>query len=396
MALFFLLVVFLSAELIHGQPDTIFNAPDMEKYLQPAFADLARQIKQEPQNPGLYIRRSNLYMRIYGLSRGPQRVSYMEKALAELSASIEAKPTAEAYNARTWCHRSAWYDMYPPPEDVKAIVDFFVNNRYIEEMKSDLLNSIRLDQSDQNLAFAFGFLSRLYSERAESLSKSAVMRELPAQGDGFSVWEAFDTAIEYARKAAQHGSSPSYRADVAARYGAKARAASELGAYDSALESFGEGEKYVTDYYNESCRYYSAWGEVYMGKQMFAEARKTFTKGISSSEVNCRPLLERRADAFVMEGKPQNALVDYTALWDKSDCCKGVLSIKRARIYLKLNEPQKALAEIDYAIDNSAVSICPQAYLLRAETYKLLGEFKKAATDEQQAYRFSANDCTVY
>ena len=390
-ALSFFLLIFPSAELIHAQPGTPDNAPDMEGYLQPAFAELARQIKKEPTNPALYVRRSNLYMQIYVVaSRGPQRVSYMEKALAELSAAIEVKPTAEAYNARTRCHHSAWYDMYPPPEDVKAIVDFFVNDRYIEEMKSDLLNSIRLDQSNENLASAFGWLSRLYLERAENLSKPAVMRELRAQGGGFSVWDVFDTAIEYARKATRHGS---YRADVADLYAAKGRAANELGEYDSALETFANGEEYARD--DVTCRYYSAWGEAYMGKQMFAQARKTFTKGILSSEVNCRFLLERRADAFVMEGKLQNALLDYTALWDKSDCCKDGLSIKRAKIYLKLNEPEKALADLDYAIEH--YGICPQGYLLRAETYKLLGEFKKASKDEQQAYIFrSRSDCTVY
>ena len=223
-ALFFLTLTLSSAELIYAQPGTPNNAPNMEKYLQPAFAELARQIEREPQNTALYVRRSDLYMQIYGVaSPGRERMSYIEKALSDLSLAIEMNPTAEAHNARSRWHKYGWGETYPGPENAKAIVDHFLKNRYFDAIQSDLLISISLDQSDKNLTLASWELSILHSERAENLSKPAIMRELLAQGESYSVWADFDTAIEYAKTTAERGDQRFHREVLEAVYATRPR-----------------------------------------------------------------------------------------------------------------------------------------------------------------------------
>jgi len=311
-ALFFFLLFFPSAELIYAQPGKLKNAPEMEEYLRPAFAELARQIESEPQNTALYVRRSDLYMQIYGVaSHGLERMSYVEKALADLSLAIEVNPTAEAHNARARWHNYGWSETYPGPENAKAIVDYFLRNKYFDAIQSDLLISMSLDQSDKNLTFASGELSQLYSVRAENLSKPAIMRELLAQGESYSVWADFDTAIEYAKTVAERGGERFHRENLAAVYATKDRAATELCESEFATEVFWKGDKYFNAYPFEICRYYSEWPEFYRKRlefhkkrEMFPQASEKLTKGQQARKGSRRLLLERGAVIKAIEGKP--------------------------------------------------------------------------------------------
>lgn len=384
--LLFLLLV-LSVKMVNAQPGN--RSPE---FLQSQIAELTKQIETEPQNTALYLRRADLYMKLYQTFGGRENQSHLKEALTDISAAIELNPTAEAYLARALGYQSLWHDAFPASGEPGAIVDHHLKNEYAEAAKSDFLDSIRLDHSDKNLG-AYFWLNSFYLARAKDLARPAVMRELVARGEGSAAWSAFDSAIEYAVKIHELGRDDYLtRIGAATAYSAKGQAATELGEYDLALESFAQGEKYLYKDGGESCRFYSAWADLYFRQKNFAQARDALSKAITAEALNCRWLLERRGDAYFGEGEWEKARDDYDALWVQGrEFQRPDLAFKRARLYLKLNQPEQGLDAINQVI--RGFYSCPQIYRLRAEIYRRLGKPESAAADEENATKLNDSAC---
>jgi hypothetical protein len=397
LAFFTILLALVCVGSTAAQPGYVPSVEELQKQLQPRFDELAARIKNEPRNTALYVERSKLYLELYRRAgyHGGNGLPFAEKALTDLSTAIELHPTRDAYAERAaWYKTLALYVSRPRYSQTIAAADIDLTYSRFIATESDLLNALRLSTNDEQLTNSYAALSQLYSMRAKFISTPAVTSELRARGYSYSVWDDFDRAIEYAKKWLKHapkkaGEWPLYNEDqVAGVYEAKGRAAYELGELEIALAAFKAGEQYLTGHDLWFCNYYADWGDTYVKKRLLPEAIETFTKGIEAQEWNCRYLLERRADAYLAEGELPKALLDYTALWEKTDeCCRDKLSVKRVKIYLKLNEPRQALAIIEDALKlpGTSIDLCPQIFLLRAEAYNQLGDSQRALADEQKA-----------
>src|SRR5205085_9958064 len=160
-------------------------------------------------------------------------------------------------------------------------------------------------------------LSDLHSARALRLSEPPEMQELRARGEAYSVWDDFNAAIEYAKKAAEYDRgkktllAEALKGNVANLYKIKGAVAYRLGEFDVAVGAYQEGENYIPEAYHDLCTYYGGWGDSYAKKGMYDAAVEKYDAAVRISEANCAYLLERRGDAYAAEGNLEAALSDY-------------------------------------------------------------------------------------
>jgi tetratricopeptide (TPR) repeat protein len=98
-------------------------------------------------------------------------------------------------------------------------------------------------------------------------------------------------------------------------------------------------------------------------------------------------LLSRRAAVYEALGDDQAALADYTLELTKDTWAGtyGEVSVKRARLYMKLGKPEKARDDLTYALGKSFNHMCPKLYLLRAQAERQMGDIDAALEDEYKA-----------
>jgi tetratricopeptide (TPR) repeat protein len=400
--LYSFLLTLLLVESIAAQPGPMPTVEETQKQLQPQFDELAAQLKQDRLKTDAYIRRSVLYMKLYRMAGYNKQdgYSFAEQALADLSLAIELNPTTEAYVARAWWYQTTWpSERQPANSPAKAMADFYLKYSRFTLSETDLFKALSVSKNEEQLSKAYGALSGIYAARAQLMLTPTLTPEMRARAGKYSPWDDFDRCIEYGKKWLKYappaaGMPPTFNAEqFPGVYHVKGRAAYEVGELDIASSAFEAGSTYLTGNYFEVCSYYMGWGDTYVRKKQFSKAIEVFTQGLKANEWNCRLLLERRGDAYVAEGELHKALQDYIALSDKMDCCKGGLLIKRAKVHLKLKEPQKALDEINEAFNVYYILGCPKVLLLRAEVYRLLGELGRAQEDEQRAAKLGTDYC---
>jgi hypothetical protein len=389
----FILIIFC-LDPAFAQPGPQPTLEDLEQRFQPTFDELAIQIGADQLNTSLYLRRAQMYITLarkaYYESKSGS--AYYEKALADLSTAIGVNPTAEAYAIRAEVH----YQRDPLRSDAepKAVIDRCLKG--YDQAIADQESAARLSEGDSESARHYSTLSVYYAHRAQPLAKPEVLAELRERGEKYLPWDDFDRSIEYARKANEHAQKlgdwwPSqYRGRVADTYFGKALAADGLGLWDVAREAYRQGEKYIDGGYFQICTYYSSWADVLIKKKMFRQAAEAFTRAMTASEAskwNCRNLLSRRADVYEALGDNRAALADYTLELEKDTyaASNGELSIKRAKLYLKLGEPEKARDDVTYALGKVFNAHCPSIYRLRAEAERRLGDLDAALADEDKA-----------
>lgn len=388
-----LLLILFSVEKIRAQPGYVPSAEELEKKLEPDFKRLASQIANNPRDASPYMERANIYQRIYWTAQYHNSSTdiYSEKALADISTAIKLNPSGETYRARAEWHIIFWHQAGPSINEPVDIVKLFLKNADFDIARADLLSAIRLDKDNYRLSIYFSYLSDLHMMRASRLSEA--VSELRARGKKYSVWDDFNIAIEYSKKMFElapkkAGDFPTnYESRVATVYLNKGRAAYNLGEYDIAIDAFQSGEMYVTNNYLEICNYYRVWGNAYAKKNLHNQAVQAFTKALKASESYCRILFKLRGESYEAMGDLQKAAADYASEVAKDTFAgsTGELTIKQVKVYLKLGEADKALAELDQLIGRPGVTICPEVYRLRAETYRQLGRVDLALADEEKA-----------
>jgi hypothetical protein len=366
----------------------------LEKRFQPTFDELAIQIGNDQLNTSLYLRRAQLYITLARTAyyESKSGSAYYERAIADLSTAIGVNPTAEAYAIRAEVH----YQRDPLRSDAepKAIIDRCLKG--YDQAIADQESAARLSEGDSESARHYSTLSAYYAHRAQPLAKPAVLAELQERGEKYLPWDDFDRSIEYAKKANEHAQKlgdwwPSqYSGRVADTYFGKALAADGLGLLDLAREAYRQGEKYIDGGYFQICTYYSSWADVLIKKKMFRQAAEAFTRAMTKSEAskwNCRNLLSRRAAAYEALGDQQAALADYTLELEKDTYAGnyGEVSIKRAKLYLKLGQPEKARDDVTFALGKSFNGTCPRLYRLRAQAERQLGDLDAALADEEKS-----------
>ena len=390
------LSLFLFTQSSLAQPGYIPTAEELEAELQPIFENLAMQIGNDQVNAALYFQRANLYLRLYQRAgyQSKRGGAYAEKLFDDLNTAINLNPTAEMYVLRARMERLRVPGLPPEPEPA-LVVDRELNT--YEAAMADLRRAIEISKDDYERSQNQLALAQLYFSRAVALTKPAEMAELRARGMKHSVWQDFDQGIELAKTANEYGSKSgydwqvsSYREQVANSYASKGSAAIGVGALETAVQAYRDGEKYFDGGYSSICVYYSGWADVLTKKKQFAEAGEIITRALTASEAsawNCRYLLSRRAATYEAAGKIEEAIADYTLELEKDtyDGKNGQVSIKRAKLYLKVGQAEKAREDLTYALSQSFNNQCPKIYLLRAQAERRLGNIGPALADEETA-----------
>lgn len=302
----------------------------IEKAVLECLADMNKQIENNPPNAALFETRGDYYTVLFRLSQRQGGIeSYAEKGLADFSKSIELSPKASAFAARAnlrhliWHYGVGWLSTKPAQERLEHLL----RNPNFEKAVSDYLQAIRLSDNKSDTNQYFSNLSfHLYFPRARTIvSSSELLKALNLRGEKYSVWDDFDTALEYAAKSGHNGILNEV-------FDTKVDWADKLGKFNIVLATLQADEKYYGKDYNLLC------DEKYV--------------------YSCQDLKKSR---------------------------RRMISIRRATMYLTLNQPEKALADLEIYFANAYVYECPEPYRLRAGAYRKLGKTKEAAADEQKA-----------
>ena len=224
------------------------------------------------------------------------------------------------------------YSIFVKRAELRQAADWLKN---FDATIEDYFEAIRLgEKSNENptrsdfespAPVIYKALSGLYMNRAEAVLARS---ELRIQS---SPWDDFDTATTYAQKSVRQ---PRELWNVVGVRLQKGNTAYKVGEYAVALDAFYGDEKYLGDNYNLLCR------------------------DSEEQDPNCA--------------------------YQKRDVIL-VFSMKRARVYLKLNEAGRALAELETYFNKAYELPCPEPYLLRAEANRRLGNDGLAKADEEVA-----------
>jgi tetratricopeptide (TPR) repeat protein len=373
----FLLVVLLTVAKTAAQPTDRRDFREIEHEFKEWIDETDKLISVNGPDVALYRRRAGLYQELYRLTqyyKKSHNESYAGKGLADISRVIDLNPVEESFAERARFHEMIWKTHVPS-------------------------SAIRLGRSDERIRTYLIALSDLHWGRAATLAHASEMLELRALDQTYSIWSDFDTAIDYAKeayehakKATAHGGNAGYwaeysRSNVASVHRRKGEAAFALDQFEIALTAYQAGEKYIHERYSWSCNYYAEWGGIYLKLNRHDPAIEKFTKALTAAESECPYVFELRADAYAAKGDLARALADYTAGPEKypAKVLRDRVVLKRAKVYLKLGQGEKALADLNSYIEKIPQGYCPQAYLLRAQAHRQLGNVKLALADEQTA-----------
>lgn len=386
------LVCFVSPLI--GQPIRArdFSASDRKRMTQQTQAridELTELIKKDSRNVILYKQRLLLFYDLLELNfdnKGWE--TYGDEAERELSRIIGLEPTAENYRQRGDFLRQILYHSPPP----NKVTELYPHNQYFERALSDYLEAVRLATDLKQLETVYSMLSGLYTLRPQKLISAPNFPKLLVQIQLKSIFEDFDSAIKYSRKALEAGVNQPYadglKANLVEIYMTIAELAVKLGSYQVSLEYYQTGQNYIA-YETSLCKYYARWGNVYLKLKQPDKALEKFNAITITENTNCAEVLENRGDAFVAKGEFERALSDYNKALtlDKSDSLKrkGWLYLKRAKLFVKMSKPEDALVDLNTAIEKRYVADCPQFYEIRAKAYRKLGKSAMAVSDDQTA-----------
>ena len=135
-----------------------------------------------------------------------------------------------------------------------------------------------------------------------------------------------------------------------------------------------------------ACYLYVRRGETHTLRKDHAAALKDFTYAIDSKMSNCLDVFEKRGDIYAVRGNWRAAIDDYSREMALFEHRIPRLHAKRGNAYLRSGEPEKAVADLDQALEFSS---CGPLFRIRAEALRLLGKNDLADQDERKAVEYS-------
>jgi len=364
---------------------------------------LSQQIQSDKSSVALYKERRDLYYNLLQLNfDNSSWEMYASKFEADLSRIIKLEETAENYSRRgNWLLARLIYT-YPfhyasPPK----LSELYPHNRYVDGAATDYLEAAKRTSDPLELLSIYTNLRHLYETRPQKLVTAPDFPKWRSKIQLKLILDDFDKSIKYGLKAVEIddkiSDSDTVRALLAGTYKLNGDAAVKLEAYQTALELYEAGKKYLSNKYPQ-CAYYAAWGSVYVKLNKFDKAIEIFNTEKNTNSDICGELFANRGDAFAAKGDFQTALSDYNKAltYDKSDSLKrnGWLYLKRAKLFLQIDKAELALTDLNTAIERKYIADCPQVYQVRAETYRKLGKPELAEDDIRTANKLkNQTDC---
>jgi tetratricopeptide (TPR) repeat protein len=335
--LFILPLTFLAAGEVAAQPGDRRTPEEIKAALESKLEAVSEKLNEFPERGDLYLDRARVYVEFYYRSEPEEQEVYADKALADLDRAVElwpdvTAPLVERARFRALIDPLSWFNAIVA-DDLKVIERSKKNWREIRRL--------RLDEQGvaEEIAGLYYALSNLYASRGQRLSENPrFIPRLNPQPAPYSPWQDFDTATEYAQKAVL---KPEDLLKVVGTRLAKGSAAYNAREYEVALAAYQSDEQYLgEDYY-----------------------------------LLCENNNSKQICAF----RQRDTLLTF--------------SHRRAQVYLKLHQPQNALAELKVYFDNAYQLECADIFRLRAEAYRQSGNEKPALADEERALTYGSREC---
>jgi tetratricopeptide (TPR) repeat protein len=313
---------------VAAQPGDQRTPEEIRKQLNERLDQLNDNINNNLRYGRGYTNRGEVYAELSWRSKEPvERNAYAERALEDFNTAVGLDP-------------GDWVSLEKRAA-IRQAMDFLGN---FDAIVADYKEAIRLAResrrknpsqfsgSESPVHLYSGALSGVYLNRAEAfLRDPESLKATPWQLKEYSVWDDFDKAISYAQKSVQQ---PNELWNVIEASVRKGDAAFRSGEYDMALDAYQSDTKYL--------------GENY---QLFCDD-------------------DQKPDSYCASRKREFTLR---------------FSMKRAKVYVKLREPEKALAELGVYFEKAYHQDCAQPFQLRAKANRLLGRPDLALADEEKA-----------
>ncbi len=349
-AILFFSFSLLCSGVMQAQPGDQRTPKQIEKELKEKLARENEYIRKNPNLADYYDDRGEVYMEFYARAKQlsktqDKRASYAERAFADFDKAIELTPHSGGVYLMRAKYRQ-WLDDWLLHTD-EAIADY-VEAFFLYKMESLRQHPIpSYAEEDSRLAQYYLELSYVYLNRAQTLSMTPAMirfhgykpeqlAEFRLQHPQYSLLNDLDAVIEYTRKAMANAELAAIYDPwlVSGNFMLKGNAAAKLKEYKIALDAYDSAEAYWNKRIDIAC--------------------------------------ERIPSPCSYNTNFDEKIFSYS------------LSFSRAKVYLKLKKPQKALAEFNYYLSDGKNAQCSRPFFLRAIAYWMLGQDELAEADEKQ------------
>ncbi|MGH9871284.1 MAG: hypothetical protein ACRD9S_02325 [Pyrinomonadaceae bacterium] len=330
--LLFLMVT--SAGIASAQPGEQRKPEQIRRQLEEKLEQQIEYIGQYPDHSGGYLARGEVYAELSWRSKDEnERAFFAERALHDYAMAIQLEPHYyRPYVARA---QLRYVEFLANFDDILA--DYLMAVRLLEKAYPQDGRSQRPD--DSPLPEVFNAISGLYLNRAEALLRNPqLLASLDLRFKEYSPWQDFDSAISYAQKSAQ---KPVDLWNVINALLRKGDAAYQGREYAVALAAYQSDTRYLGKDYKLLC-------------------------------------VNALSKEWCERNQRQMTLT---------------FSIRRGRAYLKLKQPERALAEFNVYFAAAYHLECLDIFLLRAQAHWALGNDEQALTDEESAKKAGTAPC---
>ncbi len=425
-----ILFVFLCSSQTAAQPGGCYSATWREEYCRKEREEILRQytslieefsqkIAREPQKAEFYYQRGRVYSAIMFLAHlGFKNVEFDgkvyftdvdAKALADYTRAIKLAPKAEYYEQRGDIYLAYWQREIPSffymngtekkakEEILKDVERLFLDNENFKAAEKDFQKAVKLSADYAASANAREKLTALYAARGGHLARTEYVADIIknqkaadiALADRDYEIEHYATVIAnvkpvWVRTKQDYEMNLQFEKDGFYRlWLAKGIAAQNFGRDSLALEAYNQAEKFWTKYTN-NCAVHAYRARLFLKRGDFETALRDVAFALENGGWNCRGFVALRGDIYARKGDLPRAAEDYSVfLALEAGAYAKETFLKRGKIYLKLGEAEKAIADFTSVI--GYYSSCEKDYRLRAQAYRLAGNEEAARADDERA-----------
>ena len=400
-----------------------------------ALSDLNHAISLAPSNPDYYGFRSRVYRKMGNESKAKEDMKTLTEntiwvknpEIVKLNASLSRNPrnVSDLIKRCDLLWQRGMFDR--ALQDLDEAIKIRPGNAEALRTRALLLMASRPNSREKELLQYFNQLAALYPNDVRSFKDRATlllqMREEKAALDDLNtaiklgskdselylmranlLCETFD----YTKAAADYSKSIALNPDNPGSYIGRAECYAELGEFQQSDARLGLLQKSLADY-NVAARLLpndksilADRAKVYekLGKHDDAIAYYTTVIKRDPTGMKDGQASYRRASLYEKTGRYQEAINDLSASLDRDErsstnlfALKGSY-IDRARLWVRLNQPDKAIADLNKVISIDSLDV--DAYKARAPIFERLNQLDKAIADLSKIISIDHRDVDAY